>query len=414
MKYPLALSLVMIVVSAAGVREAAAKPATIEKTFPVKMEGRLVLDLDTGGTLDIAGWAKEEISVTAEIKGKDAEDVRIDFDPGVRSLKIHSHCSGRWGCDSDVRFVIKVPERIDISIESKGGAVDIEGVAGEIGGSTMGGDIDLSRVKGDVDLETMGGSVTVRECEADGKVSTMGGSILIEDVKGNLKGSTMGGKVVYRNVTGRPDDSADDEVNLRTMGGDIVIEKVGKNVKAKTYGGDVDVAGGEAVNVSTMGGDVNIAEAPGGATASTMGGDIEILSAGNFVKANTMGGDIEVGAVDGWVDVSTMGGDVDVRMTGDPKQGKRDVEISSMGGDITLVVPEGLSMEFDIDLQFSKGKEGRYRIESDFPMERKETADWEGHWGNKHRHIRGTGAVGGGDHLVRIKTVNGNITIKKG
>jgi DUF4097 and DUF4098 domain-containing protein YvlB len=417
MKQPIAVLAIVsfIVASACFVpRDCVAAPETIEKSFPMKAGGLLVLDLRTGGEIEIAGWSKEEVAVTAEIGGRDANEVRVEFDHGSKRLEIRSYCDKRRGCSTRMRFTINVPERFDVSIDSKGGAVEIEGVEGKIGGKTMGGSLHLARVKGSVDLRTMGGSVTVRECEADGKVSTMGGGILIEDVKGNLKGSTMGGKVVYRNVTGRSSECDDDEVSVRTMGGDIVLEKVDRDVKAKTFGGDIDVAGGKAVNVSTMGGDVNVDDAPAGATVSTMGGDITILSAGTFVKAKTMGGDIEIKAVEGWVDVSTMGGDVDVTMTGDPSQGKRDVEISSMGGEITLVVPDGLSMKFDIDLQYTKGKEGRYRIESDFPMEKNETTEWKGRWGNKRRHIYGTGTVGGGDNLIRIETVNGNIRIKKG
>jgi DUF4097 and DUF4098 domain-containing protein YvlB len=416
MKQPVAaLSIILFVVAAAcfAPSEILSAPETVQKSFPVKAGGRLVLDLDAGGELEISGWAKDEVAVTVEIGGRDAEAVRIEFDHVANRVEIHSYCEKRRGCSTRLRFTISVPERFDIDVDSKGGSVEIEGVEGKIGGKTMGGEIDLARVKGRVDLETMGGSVTARECEADGEVSTMGGSILIEDVKGNLKGSTMGGKVVYRNVTGRSSECSDDEMNVKTMGGDIVIDKVDRKVRAKTFGGDIDVAGGEEVNVSTMGGDVNVDDAPGGATVSTMGGDITVLSAGKFVKANTMGGDIDVKSVDGWVDVSTMGGDVEVAMTGDPKQGKRDVEIESMGGDIVLTVPAGLSMAFDIDLQYTKGKEGRYRIESDFPMEKKETTEWEGRWGNKRRHIYGTGEVAGGDNLVRIKTVNGNITIRK-
>jgi len=109
-----------------------------------------------------------------------------------------------------------------------------------------------------------------------------------------------------------------------------------------------------------------------------------------------------------------MGGDVTAKMVGDPKKGDRGVDLSSMGGDIELTVPDGLSMEFDIDLQYTKGKQGHYKIESAFPVKVEESTEWEGHFGSKHRHICGTGSVGGGEHLIKIRTINGNITIKRG
>lgn len=414
MRKILFVALAFCVAALAAAGASARQPDVIEKTFPFKMGGRLTLDLDTGGGIDIVGWAKEEIAVTAEIDGDDAEDVNVEFDETGRGLRIHSSCDSRWHCDADVRLTLKVPERCDVSIDSKGGSVDIEGVAGTFTGTTMGGSIELLRVKGKVDLETMGGSIDVVDCEADGKVQTMGGSVRIENVKGNLKGSTMGGSVTYNGIAARDGEKPGEEMNVHTMGGDIVIDRTDRKVKAKTLGGDVDVAKGEEVNVSTMGGDVNVDEAPSGAKVSTMGGNVTVGAVGNYLEASTMGGDVEVDAIDGWIEASTMGGDVTVTMVGDPSKGRRDVELSSMGGDITLTVPAGLSMKFDIDLKVSKGKRGRYRIESDFPMKVEETTKLEGFMGNRHTHIYGTGEVAGGEHLVKLSTHNGNIVIKKG
>ena len=53
----------------------AAPGRTIEKSFPVPMGGKLVLDLDTGGNVEIAGWDKPEIAVTVAIGGDDADRV---------------------------------------------------------------------------------------------------------------------------------------------------------------------------------------------------------------------------------------------------------------------------------------------------------------------------------------------------
>jgi DUF4097 and DUF4098 domain-containing protein YvlB len=392
----------------------AAPDKTIEKSFPAKMGGKLDVDLDTGGSIGITGWNKEEVAVTVEIGGDDADKVDVAFDNGSSGLAIHSTCGKRRHCDCNLRFTIKVPEKFDIAVDTKGGGVDIDGVAGAISGETMGGALKLARIKGTIHLETMGGSVTVRDSEADGEVSTMGGSVLIRDVKGNLKGKTMGGKVTYKNVTGRSAGSGKEEVSVSTMGGDIELDNAGQKVRAKTYGGDIDVTKSEEANVTTMGGDITIDVAPAGAKATTMGGDITVGSAGQYVKAKTMGGDIEIDAVDGWVEASTMGGDVTVTMVGDPAKGRRDVTLQSMGGDVTLTVPGGLSMKFDIDIEYTKESRAKRRIESDFKMNIEETPEWERHHGSPRKHIYGTGTVGGGENLIKIKTINGNVILKKG
>jgi len=86
-----------------------------------------------------------------------------------------------------------------------------------------------------------------------------------------------------------------------------------------------------------------------------------------------------------------------------------------MGGDIELTVPAGLSMKFDIEIEYTKKLADRApKIESEFGMNIEETKDWESHHGSKRKHIYGTGEVGGGANLIKIKTINGDITIKKG
>lgn len=392
----------------------AAPGRTIEKSFPVPMGGKLVLDLDTGGNVEIAGWDKPEIAVTVAIGGDDADRVNVDFEPSSSGLRVHSDCEKHRHADIDLHFTIKVPDMCDVSIDSKGGEIAIQGVEGELSGKTMGGALELARVKGGIRLETMGGAVKVEDSEADGTVSTMGGEVTIRNVKGNLKGSTMGGSVTYDNVTGRSASSGDEDVHISTMGGDIKIGKAEGKVNAKTMGGDVDVSKADEVHVTTMGGDINVDEAPAGARVTTMGGDVTIHSAGKYVKAKTMGGNIEVDAVDGGADASTMGGDVTVTMTGDPKKGDREVNLSSMGGDITLTVPAGLSMKFDLEIKYTKKHRGDCKIVNDFPMDIKESPEWEHNfWGQASKHIYGTGSVAGGDHLIKIRTVNGKITIKK-
>jgi DUF4097 and DUF4098 domain-containing protein YvlB len=382
----------------------------IEREFEIGAGKRLVLDIDTGGEIIVSGWGKDFVKVVVELDGKDCEYFEIDFDESSKGLEIETDYTKRKIKRCDVDIKVMVPDEFDVKVESMGGDLKIEGVEGEFKGKTMGGDIELIQLKGRVSLTTYGGEIDVIKSELDGKVKTMGGDILISEVKGDIKGSSMGGEVTYDKVSGGEDD---EEVSVSTMGGDINLDYAGKHVKAKTFGGDVDVVRGKKVNVLTLGGDIDVAEAPMGAKVKTMGGDVHIKKAGVYVKASTMGGDIEIDAVDGWAEASTMGGDVTVEMVGDPDKGERHVELKSKGGTIELTVPEGLSMEFDIELVYTKDAKRTYKIVSDFSMEIEETKEWKRSWGTKKKYIYGTGSVGGGEHKITLKTVNGDIIIKK-
>lgn len=388
------LALALLALTAAG--------QTIRKEFDLAMGGKLEIDLDTGGDVYISSWDKEKVAVKVHVSGLDEDEYKIDFDKKSSGLEITTDYRGRWERhNGEFEFDLKVPRKFDIEVETNGGAVHVSEVEGRIDGKTMGGGLEFTKVTGDINfttmggeikvsgtkgylkLKTMGGGVTVTDSEADGKVSTMGGSILIENVKGDLKGSTMGGNVTYRNSGGESD-------------------------KSEAYSSD-------DVRVSTLGGDINVDDAPRGADVNTLGGNITVHSAREYVKAETLGGNITIDEIDGWVSASTLGGNVTVHMTGDPEKGRRDVDISSLGGDITLTVPPGLSMEFDIEIAYTRDSDRDYKIVSDFDIKEKKTSEWEGSFwqGSRKKYIYGTGSVNGGRNKIKISTINGDVYIKK-
>jgi DUF4097 and DUF4098 domain-containing protein YvlB len=109
-----------------------------------------------------------------------------------------------------------------------------------------------------------------------------------------------------------------------------------------------------------------------------------------------------------------MGGDIEVTMTGDPEKGKRDVTLTSMGGDIELTVPDGLSMTIDIELAFTKNCDEEVDIFTDFNIKKERTKEWEHSNGTPRKYILGSGVIGDGKHKIKIETINGNVYLKKG
>ena len=353
----------------------------VERQFNVGAGKRLEVDLKTGGSLDINGWSGDTVAVTAHVGGRDAAETDLSFNETPAGLAIISRYTGprRRNYSSDVRLEIKVPARFDLMLDTMGGDIRIAGVEGDIRGKTMGGKLDLNGLKGTLHLTTMGGGITLKQSNVNGKVSTMGGEVLLEDVTGDVKGTSMGGKVTYKNVT---------------------------NPLGQTTG--------EEVKITSMGGEISVDDAPAGADVTTMGGDIEIRSAAKYVKAKTMGGDIRLDSVDGGVRATTMGGDVNVKMVGNPEEGQRDVTITSMGGDIVLTVPAGLSMDIYIEVSRTRNSSKTPEIVSDFPLQQRESADWITDHGTPRKVTYGTGQIGGGRHKITIKTINGDVHLKRG
>lgn len=167
------------------------------------------------------------------------------------------------------------------------------------------------------------------------------------------------------------------------------------------------------VKISRGGGAINVEEAPDGAALMTGGGKIHVRSAKRFVEATTGAGEIVIDAVDGSVQATTGAGNVSVTMIGNPNEGQRDVAIASSSGDVTLVVPAGLPMDFDLQLAYTNTKK-QYRIVSDFPLDQRSTDEWSSAEGTPRKYIYGTGKSGGGSHQIKIHTVNGDIFLRRG
>ncbi|HVS63345.1 MAG TPA: DUF4097 family beta strand repeat-containing protein [Thermoanaerobaculia bacterium] len=350
-----------------------------EQSASIRPGGLVELDLDTGAGVEITAGGGGLVTVRSEI-GADSDPVDIQVTETSRGVRISCEARDRRRSHrSHVKLFVEVPRQVDIELESMGGSVTIDGVDGAISGETMGGALRLSNLRGELHLSTMGGDIELVDSEVDGKVSTMGGEVLLRDVVGDVDGTSMGGNVRLVNVT---------RSNGRSTG--------------------------DAVIITTMGGKIDVDEAPAGAKLETMGGNVRVARAEQYVDARTMGGDVLVEEVAGWIEATTMGGDIEAHVV---EGGYTDyhVELTSMSGEIVVTLPSGVGFTFDVELEYTRNRDGQYRIDSDFPLQIDESADWSprGRGDTPRKVITGRGQVGDGAHLVKLSTINGKITIRR-
>ena len=353
------------------------KDKRVHKEFNVESGQLLDLNFRTGASINVEGWDKSIVSIDAELGGRDWEDINLDFHQSSSGINVSSEYEGyHHNRNSKVDVTIKVPKKFDLDFETMGGSVTLKNLDGELKGTTMGGALTLSKLKGKLSLKTMGGPITLTDSDVDGKVSTMGGKVNIENVIGNVNGSSMGGNVTIKNIKRRDGTSTGNETRISTMGG--------------------------AIDLNT---------APYGADVHTMGGDITINSAEKFVKAKTMGGKILIKAVNGSVTATTMGGDIEVTETGTGNN--KDIELKSMSGDITLIVPTDFSMDVEAKITYNEDDRGEYKIYGDYNLSKSTMQKEKDNGWRRTEVLTGTGTFNGGKNKVRISTVVGDIYIKK-
>jgi DUF4097 and DUF4098 domain-containing protein YvlB len=350
-----------------------ASAATYHEEIAVSSGGKLNVNLESGGAITITVWDRDVLSVDADFRGRDADNVRFEVRGDGDTVRVTSEFverRKRSGSDGEVK--IQLPRRFDLRLYTNGGTIEIDGVEGLIEGQTMGGDLKLSGLRGTLNLETYGGEVRLSGSKVDGALKTYGGNMSLTDVVGPVEATTMGGNVVLDNVDG----------------------------------GRVGEGHGE-VRISTMGGNISVPDAPFGADLETMGGNIVVERAADHVQASTMGGNVRVESLDGWARVSTMGGNIEVQVTGSGG----DVRLSSEGGDITLRVPDGFSM--DVDITIESTRQGRQDVEviSDFELQTTDPGGWDYSSKPPRRYVRARGSVAGGANKVKIETTDGDVRL---
>jgi len=347
----------------------------------------LELRFPQGGSARIEGWDESKLSVSwsDRVGGTENVDVRVrERDGGllIENAWIRETRSNSFRCE------IRVPRRVDVEFHSGGGGLTLEGLEGIFTGSTGGGSLTLEDVVGEVKLATGGGEIEVKDCRLDGKLTTGGGEVILENVVGDLEATSGGGNVQYLNVRdqdGRIRGPAD-----RTLRS----------------------AGEETVLITSAGGKIDVREAPAGAEVTTGGGDVTVRGASRFVSARTGGGDVRVEIEDGWVDATTGAGDVEIEVTRGLGEAGKGIEVLTGTGDVTLIVPPGLSLDLDLEVAYTRNSKRDYRIDSDLDVRTERTDDWDFARGTPRKYIRGTAKIEGGRHPVKVRTVNGDIHLR--
>lgn len=145
---------------------------------------------------------------------------------------------------------------------------------------------------------------------------------------------------------------------------------------------------------------------------STGGGDVRIGRSVGFVSASSGGGDVTIGPVAGSVKAGTGAGTVQVWIS---KAGasERLIEVWSGSGSVVLELPPNLSARFELETAYTRGHGRKGRIESDWALDQEETDRWDDSEGTPRKYVRATGSVGNRGPLVVVRTVNGDITVRR-
>jgi DUF4097 and DUF4098 domain-containing protein YvlB len=226
---------------------------TIEKSFDVSEQATLRL-ANINGAVEIQGWNKNEIQVTAIITADNQEGIdRINVDisknsNGVRVETEHEKQSS-WGRNNQsgrVDYTVMVPFGASLAdIELVNGSLIIDKVEGEIKADTVNGSINVKGIADDLELNSVNGSIKATYQQTgqqvdDIELTTVNGSIKLympHELNATIDAETMHGSIKTafglssekkmfsgRSLSGSV-GTGDIRINLESVNGSIKVMK---------------------------------------------------------------------------------------------------------------------------------------------------------------------------------------------
>jgi len=160
--------------------------------FSVSPGQLLDIHLDTGGSLRILAWNRDQVLVDTDWQEESCPDALIDASRSPDGVLL----SSRYRPDSgdthscSMKVEIHVPSRFDVHVRSAGGGIEVVDLRGRIEGHTGGGSLVLRHVRGSAELRTGGGEIRVRDSELDGHLATGGGHVSLQNVSGDVSATS--------------------------------------------------------------------------------------------------------------------------------------------------------------------------------------------------------------------------------
>ena len=294
-KYVLNLAALLCLVAAVAI----SAERKFERKFSVSSGGTLTLAPDVG-SVEITGTSSTEVSVVAEIRGRqrDVDDFDVSAWQNDKGVEVKGRSKRSklfsWFDDGlEVGYIVHVPREYSVQVNTSGGDISIVSLKGRMRGETAGGDLNVRDVEGDVSMETSGGNIRAEKLTGSIHMETSGGDIVLASINGSVDVSTSGGNIRIGDVDGK--------INAETSGGDVVVKVKNENkgIHAETSGGNIDIIAPKniAANIdaSTSGGEVSCdlpVTMSGKLNESRIRGTVN--GGGNPIYAHTSGGDVRI------------------------------------------------------------------------------------------------------------------------
>lgn len=247
-----------------------------------------------------------------------------------------------------------------------------------------------------VRLETQGGAVSANNVAGKVEATTGGGNIQLDQIGGGITVSSGGGGIDIGRVGS--------DVRAATGAGNIRVTSAGGRVTATSGGGNLNIGAAKIMTLSTGAGSINVTKCDGSVKAETGGGAIDLKDVGGPTQIETKGGNIKVGVIRGGLYAETGSGPIYATLAPGVK-GFTDSRLETTVGDIIVYVPDGLGVTIRAAVDTVRGQ----GIRSDF--RELQITPPKVNYGARVMYAEGN--LNGGGPLLHVHTATGNIEFRR-
>lgn len=178
--------------------------ADTDTTFSARGASRFVLE-NTGGDIEISGWDREEIRISAEHSRR----ANLEISRSNRAIYVEVDRAS-----SVVEYHIWLPNRMDVDVEAYHSSIDVVGINAEVSAETFTGNVRIQGGRGSISAVSVAGQIEIDGAEGAIVAENLGGGVTILNSSGPMEVESTGGNLTFENVSSP-------EVVAETVGGTV-------------------------------------------------------------------------------------------------------------------------------------------------------------------------------------------------
>ena len=237
----------LLVLFAVALTASAASEENFTRQVDAAPGEKLVVDVDFG-SVNVTAGADDKVILEAQRKidfGDETKEkeyladvpITVTKEGNVVTVRSRGNKPNGWNVghgETDAKYDLRVPKKIEAAIQTDGGSISVSDLSGNLTAQTSGGSMTFARLEGTLDGKTSGGFIETEDCHGPIDIETSGGHIRVTQSEGTLHAHTSGGRIEVRNFSGYAE--------VRTSGGNLDLEKISGKLVGKTSGGAIFAA----------------------------------------------------------------------------------------------------------------------------------------------------------------------------